>query len=94
MISTVVEFPTAFVTGDGAFDRFHAMDDGETVRANVGVVALHFTALEGQCVIRLLTGDAKIHAGCLPFGSVGINPAAATTLVSDEMGELVLQGPP
>lgn len=90
----MVEFPTAVVASDRAFDRLHAVDDGETIRANVSVIPLHLAAFERQRVIRLLTGDSEVGAGCLPFRAVGIDPAAATALVGDEVGELVFQSAP
>ena len=65
-VAAVVELAAAVITGDGALDRFDAVDGGKTIRADIGVFTLHFAALEGQIVERLLTGDAEVRAGTLP----------------------------
>ncbi len=94
MIGTGVELPAAFITGDRPLDRPDSVDDGETIRANVGVVALQLAALERQRVIGLLAGNAQIDAGRLPLPAMRIDPAAATTFIGDEVRELVFQGAP
>ena len=94
MIRAVAEFPAAVITGDRPLDRLHAVDDGEAVGADVGVVALHPAALERQGVKGLLARDSEIHASRLPLRSVRIDPASAAAFVSDEVRELVLERAP
>ena len=48
MISAMIVFTATIVTGDAALDGFDAVNGGEAIRADVGVVALHSAALEGQ----------------------------------------------
>ena len=93
-VAAVVEFAAAVITGNGALDGFYAVDGGKTIGADVGVLALHLTALERQVVKGLLTGDAEVGAGALPLRAVGLDAAAATALVGDEVGKLVLEGAP
>lgn len=94
MINAAVEFPATVITSDGAADRLHPLNDGKTVGTDVGVVALHPAALEGQIVKRLFARDPEIRAGELPLRAVGIDPAAPAALVGDEVREFVLQGAP
>lgn len=94
VVGTVVELPATFVASDGALDGAHAVDHGEAVRADVGVVALHLAALEGKCVVRAFPGDAEVGAGKLPFGTVRVDAAAAAALVGDEVGEFVFERAP
>ena len=86
VVAAVIEFAAAIVAGDGALDRPHAMDDAKAVGANVGVVALHAAALEGQGVKWLLAGDAEIGARGLPLVAVRIDVATPATLIRDQMG--------
>lgn len=88
-------FEAAGVTSDAALDGSHAVDGGEAIRADIGVVALHAAAFEGQCVEGLFAGDAEIGAGGLPFRSVGLDAAAAdAAFIGDEVGEFVFEGAP
>lgn len=88
-------FAAAIVAGDAALDGFDAVDGGEAIGADVGMVALHPAAFEWQRVERLLAGDAEIGAGDLPFRAVGLDVAAtAAAFVGDEVGEFVLEGAP
>ena len=94
MVAAAVEFAAAIVAGDRALDRADAVNDTEAIRANVRVVALHAAPLEGQRVERFLTMDAELGAGGLPFIAVRIDVTTTATLVSDEMGKLVLERAP
>lgn len=94
VVAAAVEFATAIVAGDAALDRSHAVDDAEAVGADVGVVALHSTALEGQGVKWLFAGDAEIGAGSLPLVAVRIDVATPATLVGDQVGQFMLEGAP
>ncbi len=95
MISAMIVFTATIVTGDAALDGFDAVNGGEAIRADVGVVALHSAALEGQRMEGLLAGDAEVGAGGLPFRAVGLDVAAATAaFVGDEVGEFVFEGAP
>jgi hypothetical protein len=95
VVGAVVVFPAAGVAGDAALDGLDAVNGGEAIGTDVGVVALHAAAFEGQRVERLLTGDAEIGAGGLPFRAVGLDvAAAAAAFVGDEVGEFVFEGAP
>lgn len=94
VIGAAAEFPATVVAGYSPGDRLHAVDHGEAVGANVGVVPLHLAALEGQVMKRLLAGNPEVHAGRLPLGSMWIDAAAAAAFVSDKVGEFVLQRAP
>ena len=94
MVGTVVEFSATGVAGDHAADGFDAVQAGQTIRANVGVVAFHPSAFEGQRVIRMLSGDAQFGASGLPFGAMGLGVSAPGPLIGDEVGEFVFEGSP
>ena len=94
VIGAVVKFPAALIARDCALDRLHPVDRGETIRADISMVALHPPALEGQVVKRLLARDAQIVARHLPLHAMRIDPAAAAALVSDEVRELMFQRAP
>ena len=70
------------------------MDDCEAIRACVCVIALHLAAFEREVVKRLLTGNAKLGAGALPFRAMRVDAAAAIALVGDEVRQFVFERPP
>lgn len=94
VVGTAVEFAAAIVAGDRALDRADAVNDAEAIRANVRMVALHATTLEGQRVERFLAMDAELGAGGLPFIAVRIDVPTTAALIGDEVGELVLERAP
>lgn len=94
MVVPAVKFPAAFIAGYGPADGFYALDDHGTTRADVGVVTLHFPALEGEIVKWFFPWDTEVCAGGLPFWAVWIDATAAAALVGDEVGKLVLERTP
>lgn len=94
MVCAVVEFAATGVTGDHPADRLDALQEGQTMRADVGIVAFHLAALEGQCVIRGLPWDAQFCAGSLPFRAMGLGVTPTSPLIGNEVGELVFEGAP
>ena len=94
LISATVECAAAIVTSDRFLDRSDAVDDPQAIRANVGIVAFHLAAFKREVVTGAFSRNAEILACDLPFPAMGFDPAAATALVGDEVGEFVLKGPP
>lgn len=76
---------------DRTFDSAHAWKIALTIWTFIKITPSTFADLEWKIVTTDFVADPEVTASIAPFESMRQNPAAASTELREEMGELVAQ---
>ena len=91
MVFSPIVLAAAFDTGSGVAEGLHAGHYRGAFRAGVEKFACDAAAFEREFVAAGLVWDAKIRAGFAPFLAVGLDSAAADSVLREEVGEFMTE---